>query len=133
MNMAATTALRFTPRQQGDEAGMVAIQNDAFYFTFGTGQNHAGETVLRLRQRSGEDEPLRGRVLEEVPLDIDTTQAVFLRIEVNAATARFSWSRDGETFITVHDAADARTLSSVRAGGFVGALVGMYAESDTVQ
>lgn len=133
MNMTATSALRFTPREHGDEAGMVAIQNDAYYFTFGVGQDQEGASVLRLRQRSGENDPLRGRVLTEELLDLESGQQVFLRIEVNADTARFSWSRDGETFITVHDAVDARTLSSARAGGFVGALVGMYAESDTLQ
>lgn len=132
MNMAASTAVRFTPQAPGDEAGMAAIQNDAYYFTFGLGLNTEGTPVLRVRQRSGPEEPARGRVLQEIPLELDPGAPVMLRIEVHGPSANFAYSTNGETYATILAGADAKILSTVKAGGFVGAVVGMYAESEIV-
>ena len=128
MNMVATTSMRFTPAGVGDEAGLIALQSDEYYFALGAGVNEEGETVLRLRHRHGADMPARGEILNEIPLDAEPGTAIQLRIEVRGGDAEFSWSSDGKRFDSVYSGADARTLSTMNAGGFVGAVVGMYAE-----
>lgn len=77
------------------------------------------------------EDPEQGKIIEEVPVDLEPGAPVLLRIEVRGPVIDFAWSTDGESFMNLHTGADARTLSTMQAGGFVGAMVGMYAERDT--
>ncbi|MCR6644666.1 MAG: glycoside hydrolase family 43 protein [Terricaulis sp.] len=125
MNSSAATALRFDPAANS-EAGLMAVQNDAHYAAFGLARNAAGETVLRVRQRAGGDDPARGIVLAEAP--VAARGEIYLRIEINEAHARYSYSLDGRRFTPLLENADALPLTTARAGGFTGLVIGMYAE-----
>jgi xylan 1,4-beta-xylosidase len=128
MNMSATAPVRFDPKSRADEAGLIAFQSDEFYYAFGIGQDADGNKVVRLRRRDGKDDPARGNVIAEQRLETASGNAAVLRITVNGPVADFEYSADGKVFRTLVKGADARTLSSLKAGGFVGAMVGMYAE-----
>ena len=71
-------------------------------------------------------EPSDGVTLASTP--IDPARPVQLRMTMAGATARFSWRQSG-TWHPIGDAQDSSILSTHRAGGFVGALAGLYAHS----
>ena len=124
-NATVTTRVSFVPRKNGDEAGLMAIQNDLFWFFTGIGRS-AGQTVVMLKRRAGAGEPSDGVTLASTP--IDPARPVQLRMTMAGATARFSWRQLG-TWHPIGDAQDSSILSTHRAGGFVGALAGLYAHS----
>jgi alpha-N-arabinofuranosidase len=122
----ASTAMHFTPGLDGEEAGLVAIQNDEFYFFFGVRREN-GQNVVQLRQRSGPDQPIDGLVLASAPLDFSADLPVHLRIEADAGKYSFSYGPNEADWRPLLRDADATMLSTRRAGGFVGAVIGMYA------
>lgn len=129
MTATITTPMRFRPRSAGDEAGLMAVQNDEFYYAFGLGLNGAGKTVLRVRERDGATDPAHGKVLAETPVQLRAGQPIYLRMNVDKAKAAFSYSLDGTSYRSVLNDADASPLTTAAAGGFVGAVIGPYAET----
>ena len=87
-----------------------------------------GKVVLRVRRRQGKDEPAFGRLLAEQVLPSVSATPIWLRMRIDNSRADFEYSLDGHTFAPVLSGADARVLTTAKASGFVGALVGMYAE-----
>jgi alpha-N-arabinofuranosidase len=129
MTASITTPMRFQPHAAGDEAGLMAVQNDAFYYAFGLGLNQAGKTVLRVRVRAGEKDPAHGKLLAETPVQLPAGRPIYLRMAVDKAKAGFSYSLDGKSYRPILRDADASPLTTAAAGGFVGAVVGPYAET----
>ena len=126
MNASATTVVRFAP-SPGSEAGLVALQNDAFWYFLAVGSDGAGRPVLRLRRRSGETEPPEGIVVKELSLPIPAGAPVQLRIVARGPEYDFAFSLDGRDWQTLVEDADGTILSTRRAGGFVGAVFGLHA------
>jgi xylan 1,4-beta-xylosidase len=80
------------------------------------------QTLGIMAFRDGEySAPLEGR---EIPVDGDT---VWLRVTGKRATAKFSYSTDGQTFKEIAYDIDATILSDDHCYGFTGAYVGMAA------
>lgn len=127
MKASFATRLRFSPSRPGDEAGLLAVQNDDFYYAFGLGTNERGDPVLRVHRRRGRDEPADGTVLAERTLGPEARDGLTLKIEIDKARIGFRYSTDGAAFATLLDDADARVLTTAVAGGFTGAVVGPYA------
>jgi len=120
--------MEFFPLAQKDEAGLLAIQNDDYFYAFGLGRNNDNQTVLRVRKKAGGDGPAAGDTLVETRIDIESGEPLYLRISIDRATLDFSYSLDGENYLMLLDNADSRVLTTAMAGGFTGAVVGMYAE-----
>ena len=129
MTASITTPMRFHPHAAGDEAGLMAVQNDHFYYAFGLGLNDAGKTVVRVRERSGEKDPSHGKTLAETPVQLPAGKPVYLRMNVDKAKGRFSYSLDGKNYRPVLSDADTSPLTTAVAGGFTGAVIGPYAET----
>lgn len=127
MKASFATRLKFSPSRTGDEAGLLAVQNDDFYYAFGLGTNERGDAVLRVHRRRGSDEPADGVVLAERSLGAEVRDGVTLKVDIDRARIDFAYSADGETFATLLGDADARVLTSAVASGFTGAVVGPYA------
>lgn len=125
------TKMRFEPRTRGDEAGLAAIQNDEHFYTFVLGVNTENKVVLRVRMRSGKDDPASGQILAEKPVDVKPGQAIYLRMEIDKALLDFSYSLDAKNYSVLLDDANAKVLTTAVAGGFTGAVVGMYAVSQS--
>lgn len=125
MSFKAATAMRFAPKAEGDEAGLVLLQNadNQFRFTYGSfdgGEAGAG-TELRLTQRRRGEE----RVLASVAFAGD---ALELRAAAEGQRYAFSWREPGDAaWRTLFGEADGTLLSTDIAGGFTGAYIGMYA------
>jgi xylan 1,4-beta-xylosidase len=117
-----STRVRFAARSEGDEAGLVAVQNDLFYFFAGVTRTN-GRPTITLRRRAG---PAAAETMASVPMI--AARPVDLRMTMTGATARFAY-RQGDTWRQLGGPQDATILSTRRAGGFVGALAGLYAHS----
>jgi xylan 1,4-beta-xylosidase len=128
MTASFATRLKFSP-SPGEEAGLLAVQSDDFYYAFGLGTNEQGEPVLRVHRRSGSEDPAEGLVLAERIAGPETRDGVTLKIDIDRARIDFAYSTDGETFHVLLADADARVLTSAVASGFVGAVVGPYAHA----
>ena len=124
------TKMQFNPQSQQYEAGLLAVQNDGHYYTLGLSQNQTGDTVIRIRKRAGEDDPPRGKTLIETAIELQPGSPVYLKMDIDKAELDFSYSLDGKRYTLILDNTDARVLTTAMAGGFTGAVVGMYAEGE---
>lgn len=130
----AETVVRFTPRAEGDRAGIAVLQNDDYWYSLGV-ERHQGKTVLAIRARTGPDSPKEGvlQVIETPDAQaIKPGEPLGLRIEVAGATVRFAFHMDRPDGLGAWlpvTVLDARPLSTRTAGGFVGAVFGPFAQS----
>jgi alpha-N-arabinofuranosidase len=125
LNASATTKLTF--ESSGDsEAGLVALQNDEYWYFLAMGRDR-GRRVIRVRRRAGGGEPAAGVVLASASIGGPPTSPVELRIDAHGAAYDFSWSTDGRRWHSLLRDADGTLLSTKRAGGFVGTVFGLYA------
>jgi alpha-N-arabinofuranosidase len=125
MNMTASTRIRFAAAHQGDKAGLAAYQNEAHYYFIGL-VNDGGKRLIRVERRAGEGDSVDGVVLASVPLS--SAQPVRLRIDARGGHYDFRYATGGAWKTLLADA-DGTILSTAKAGGFVGAMIGMYAHS----
>ncbi|WP_027865267.1 glycoside hydrolase family 43 protein [Massilia alkalitolerans] len=113
-----STRLRFRPAAEGDRAGLVAYQSDASHLFYGL-TRLGGRTVIALyvREKAAAD-----RLLASVPVDGDAAE---LQIEADGGRMRFSYTSGGTNHVLRSDV-DARFLSTGKAGGFTGTIIGPY-------
>ena len=126
LDASAATVVRFDPRREGDEAGLVALQNDEYWFFLGLGRV-GGETVVKLERRAGPGEPAGGILLASAPADAG--QPIRLRIAARGALYDFYYAIGEGPWQPLRSGVDGRMLSTKTAGGFVGATFGPYAYS----
>lgn len=127
-NASATTTLRFTPSRLGDEAGIVALQSDDYWYALTIGGSRERPTV-RLAVRAGPDDPARGRTLAEAPSPVAAGRPLDLRITARGDRYDFAFAPTGGRWTTLKADADGTILSTKTAGGFVGAVFGLHAVS----
>ncbi len=128
-NAVATTSMVFAPQSVGDEAGLTVLQSDEYFYALGLTRDDAGELIVRLRRRSGPDSPVIGEEVVSRTIDMPEGQAVGLRIAARGDAYDFSYSLDDSaTWTELSRDQDGKLLSTRVAGGFVGAVFGLYAE-----
>lgn len=123
LNATVTTQVRFRASNEKAEAGLVAMQNEEHWYSITIGDD-GGKPVVRVRRRNN-DAP-EGTVMREAVLQ-STSAPVRLRISAHGAGYDFGWSADGRHWNTLVKDADGTILSTKKAGGFVGAVFGLYA------
>jgi xylan 1,4-beta-xylosidase len=117
-----TTMLRFTPHD-GETAGLAALQNDDFFITIGrTRQN--GRDLVRVARRAGHQDPREGVIVAEHPV---VPGPLRLRITAHGGRYNFSYAQSAR-WMTVAVDVDATNLSTAKAGGFVGTMLGPFAQ-----
>jgi xylan 1,4-beta-xylosidase len=122
LNATVTTQVRFDPASENSEAGLVALQSDEYWYFIGVGSDH-GKRVVRVRRRAG------GPSSTLAEAAVPGSGPLRLRISARAAAYDFSWSSDGRRWHPLLAGADGTILSTKKAGGFVGAVFGLYAHS----
>ena len=125
-NASAATIVDFTPRDEGDEAGLAAFQSDDYWYLLAVGLED-GKRVVRLRRRAGPGDPARGAVIAAAPISADGP----VRLKVEAEGPRYAFhyaTREGD-WRPLLTGADGTILSTKVAGGFVGAVFGLHAVS----
>ena len=128
MNATITTQVQFDPQSTQDEAGLLAIQNSNNFYALVLGQTTTGNWELRVRKKSGDKDPTHGNVIKTAPIN-KMNKPIHLKLTLNKARVDFEYSLDGKQYTAVLKAADASPLTTAKAGGFTGAVIGMYANS----
>jgi len=117
-----TTELRFTPHE-GEMAGLAALQNDAYFLTIAL-TRHNGRDVIRVARRAGKQDPREGLTVAEHPV---SAGPIRLRIAAHGGRYDFAYAQ-GARWVPVASGVDATNLSTASAGGFVGTMIGPFAQ-----
>lgn len=126
MNATVSTTMRFEPKADGDKAGLVAVQNDDFYWFVGLVRD-GDKTLVRVEKRAGYKDSPDGVVVAEKPISLKSGQPLDLRITVKGGALDFAYGTAPGRWETLKAGADGTTLSTKVAGGFVGTMLGVYA------
>ncbi|MFT4090079.1 MAG: glycoside hydrolase family 43 protein [Asticcacaulis sp.] len=116
-----TTTLTYAPETAADRAGLVALQSDEAYLFFGLTRLD-NQTVVALYQRENASDPATGKLIASAPFDGNT---VNLELRFNGAQLEALYGADG-TMRPLVTSGDATFLSTRKAGGFVGTVIGPY-------
>ncbi|CAH1207550.1 Non-reducing end alpha-L-arabinofuranosidase BoGH43B [Paenibacillus allorhizoplanae] len=122
-SFAVRTSVAFTPGSPHEAAGLVLLQNNDFQFRLEISMNESSQTILRLVRRENGIET----VLASCKLHADR---VYLKVEALEQSLRFDYAEIAEAWTLLCDHVDATILSADKAGGFVGAYIGLFAESN---
>lgn len=126
---AASTLLRFRPARPGDEAGLAVLQNDEYWYALIVAAR-GRQRVVELKRRGGPQDPAGGMILAAAPV---ADGPLRLRIDARGARYDFSYAAPAGAWRTLRAGEDGTLLSTKRAGGFVGAVFGLYAGSAPAQ
>lgn len=121
----ATTALRFTPEDDGEKAGLTAFQNTDHYYFLAVTETDGSPTIQLEKAAGGETEIIASEELEHA-----SDAPLYLRIEARGDEYDFSYSHDADAWIDLETGADGTILSTEVAGGFVGTYFGLYAHRE---
>lgn len=121
INFSAQVALEFTPQNEQECAGLVLVQNNNFHFRFVV--TLAPQPILRLIKR----EDGREQILAQTRL---AAGRVYLKVEGREQAYHFYYALQPDDWRVLAPNVDGRILSTPVAGGFVGAMIGMYASSN---
>lgn len=114
-----STILRYSPDRDSDRAGLAAVQNDKSLLFFGlTRMADEQRIALYTRDRSNID-----KLVASAPLA--TSDPITLTIRIDGGKIGFDYAIGGQRK-TLFENLDAGLLSTDRAGGFVGTIVGPY-------
>jgi alpha-N-arabinofuranosidase len=120
---AVTTTLTFAPKIDGERAGLVAFQNsNAFYF-FGL-VREGGKLSLCVSKKAGKSDSAQG---ETVTCEAAKDGPVTLKIAIKGGKADFLYGASHAEMKAIISDIDATILSTKKAGGFVGTVIGPYA------
>jgi alpha-N-arabinofuranosidase len=126
--MTATTAIRYVPTRDGDKAGIVAFQNEDYYYFLGVTRD-AGQTVVRLEKHAGPPTSRNGTIVASAPIAVKPGAPIYLRIHANADRYDFLYALQPDAWQTLATDQDGKILSTTVAKGFVGTMLGLFAEA----
>lgn len=110
----------YKPASEKDLAGITCLQNERFNYVFGITKKGNDTYILLERTEKG-----KSKIIASTKIDIKNP----LRLQVKATgdSYEFSYSANGTDFQNLGGAVSGDILSTNVAGGFTGALVGLYA------
>lgn len=116
------TSMEFSPISENEKAGLIIFQNEKhFYYICKSIKN--GIPVIELIKPTKES----SYIIASTKLTSDKT--VFFKIEANKEVYNFYYAETVDNWILLKGNVDAKFLSTQVAGGFVGAIYGMYTTS----
>ena len=123
-----TTTMEYIPGSEKDLAGLVCLQNEKSNYVFGITKKDGEYYILLERSewpgRVGEH---KSNLLASEKIEI--TGPVNLQIKANGDDYEFSYSKEGADYKNLGGIVSGDILSTDFAGGFTGALIGLYATS----
>jgi xylan 1,4-beta-xylosidase len=121
MSFRAETAMHFAPKESGDRAGIVLLQNADFQFRVEYGSFDGPNEIRFIERKYGQESVLASASFSGDQLE--------LKVEAHGQQYSFFWREAGTVeWLPLGDAADgSEVLSTDKAGGFTGAYMGMYA------
>ena len=113
-----TTLMDFTPKAEGQEAGLVVRANEKFHYDLGVTQGKAGRQVFLRLHTQGISRIVSQKDIPAGPIT--------LRVQSNEEGYEFFYSTDGQQFHSLGQA-PAKEVSTEVSGGFTGVYFGLYA------
>ncbi|WGL18367.1 glycoside hydrolase family 43 protein [Microbulbifer bruguierae] len=137
LQASASTRLHYQPQRAGDRAGMAVFQNREHFYFFGVTGSANGKPQLLVSRRDG-DNKVQGETIASRALELPVGQPVDIQLRIQARGPEYDFhyrlgTGTDSTEMTWQPlllAADGRVVSTRRAGGFVGAVIGLYAFTD---
>ncbi len=117
-----TTKMEYKPKSEEDLAGITCYQNERFNYLFGITRKDKEYYILLQRTEKGSSE-----ILAKEKIDLDNP--VQLRVQARGDEYEFSYALDGENYQSLGGKVSGDILSTNVAGGFTGAMIGLYATS----
>jgi xylan 1,4-beta-xylosidase len=114
------TTIDYKPASEKDLAGITCLQNERFNYVFGITKKGNDTYILLERTEKGESKIIAST-------KIDLKKPVRLQVKATGDSYEFSYSIDGIDFQNLGGPVSGDILSTNVAGGFTGALVGLYA------
>ena len=118
-----------TLKEEGDKAGITCFQSEEFHYCLEVCRKDGKNIVQLVKVTGGNAETVADSGSTVLPDDAELT----LKAEANMQNLVFSFSVNGARFMQLGGAQDATILSTEKAGGFIGTVVGMFAESSSPQ
>ena len=117
-----TTTLDYKPESEKDLAGIVCLQNERYNYVFGVTKKGKDTYILLERTENGQSEIISSAKIE-------VKGALRLQVKATGDNYQFSYALNGDDFENLGNPVSGDILSTNVAGGFTGALVGLYATS----
>lgn len=117
-----TVNMNYVPASEKDLAGIVCYQKESFNYVFGITQKGNDSYILLVRT----DKNKSTLVASE---KIDVSKPIQLQVEADEDNYRFNYSVDNQIFKNIGGTVSGDILSTDVAGGFTGALIGLYSTS----
>ncbi|RXG32408.1 glycoside hydrolase family 43 protein [Leeuwenhoekiella marinoflava] len=117
-----STDLAYKPKSENDFAGITCYQNERFNYAFGITKKDKAYYIVLQRTEKGNSE-----VLASKPISL--SENISLKVEADNDVYTFSFSTDDTAFTKLGDSVSGDILSTNVAGGFTGAMIGLYATS----
>ncbi|HTP10427.1 MAG TPA: glycoside hydrolase family 43 protein [Anaerolineae bacterium] len=121
IHFSAQAMMEFTPQAEHECAGLVLRQNEDFHFRFVV--TRTDQPIVRLIKRAAGVE----ETLSEQPI---SAGRCYLKIEAHEQAYNFYVATELDQWQPVAEDIDGRILSTPVAGGFVGAVIALYASSN---
>jgi xylan 1,4-beta-xylosidase len=119
-NFSFETTLEYKPNSEKDLAGIVCLQNEHFNYVFGVTKKGKDTYVLLERTENGQSEIVASAKIE-------SKGVMNLKVKAIGDNYQFSYALNGADFQNLGSTVSGDILSTNVAGGFTGALVGLYA------
>ncbi len=116
------TTLNYKRASEKDLAGIVCLQNERFNYVFGITKKGKDTYVLLERTENGESKIIASKKIE-------IKKAVKLQVKAKGDSYEFNFTANDSDYENLGGAVSGDILSTNVAGGFTGALVGLYATS----
>ena len=117
---AFSAALDYKPDSEKDLAGIVCLQNERFNYVFGVTKKGKETFILLERTQNGQSEIIASAKIE-------IKKPFRLQVKATGDNYQFSYALNGNDFQNLGNEVSGDILSTNVAGGFTGALVGLYA------
>ena len=119
----------YKPGSEKDLAGLTCLQNESSNYVFGITKK--GSDYILLLERNKRKGRFSREVVSEIVAStkIDIENPLSLQVKAEGDNYQFSYSTNGKEFVNLGGTVSGDILSTNVAGGFTGALIGLYATS----
>jgi alpha-N-arabinofuranosidase len=134
MSVAASMALEFSPAREGEAAGLALVQSEDYHYRLELTLSRGASSVRLVAAEGGADRVLAQRELGDGcapgtggPF---AKRRVVISVVARAQDLTFAFGPRAGSLETLAAGIDGRILSTERAGGFVGTVIGAFASGN---
>lgn len=122
LSFTATASMNYVPQSESEMAGITCLQSENFNYVFGL--TRMGNDLYLVLQRTNKGVP---SLVASTKVIVD--QPLQLKVSASGDEYTFSYAIGEADFVNVGGVVSGDILSTDVAGGFTGAMIGLYATS----